>query len=51
MHILEVLAPYGGVILGDGYNVAPGTAISNLEAVRRTSEKYGKPKVPTQAGA
>jgi uroporphyrinogen-III decarboxylase len=51
MHILEVLAPYGGVILGDGYNVAPGTSISNLEAVKRTSEKYGKPRVVTQAGA
>jgi len=51
MHILEVLAPCGGVILGDGYNVAPGTAISNLEAVKRTSEKYGEPKVPTRTKA
>jgi uroporphyrinogen-III decarboxylase len=51
MHILEVLAPYGGVILGDGYNVAPETAISNLEAVKRTSEKYGEPKVSTRIEA
>jgi len=44
MHILEVLAPRGGIILADGYNVVPGTTISNLEAVKRTSEKFGKPQ-------
>lgn len=51
MHILEVLAPYGGVILGDGYNVAPGTSISNLEIVKRTSENFGKPQGRTRIGA
>jgi hypothetical protein len=51
MHILEVLALQGGVILGDGYNVAPGTTISNLEAVKRTSEKFGKPKGQTRIEA
>jgi uroporphyrinogen-III decarboxylase len=51
MHILEVLAPYGGVILGDGYNVAPGTTISNLGVLRKTSEKFGKPVIRRQSTA
>ena len=43
--ILETLAPYGGIILGDGFNIVPGTSISNLEVLRRTSEKSGVPKL------
>ena len=43
--ILETLAPYGGIILGDGFNVVPGTAISNLEVLHQTSERFGVPKL------
>jgi len=46
--ILEVLAPHGGVILGDGYNVIPGTPIFHLEVLRKSSEKFGKPKLKKQ---
>ena len=35
--ILEILAARGGIILGDGYNVVPGTSLSNMEVVRKTS--------------
>jgi uroporphyrinogen-III decarboxylase len=41
--VLESLAPFGGIILGDGYNVVPGSPLENLEAVRRTCEEYGVP--------
>lgn len=44
MHVLEVLAPYGGIILGDGFNIVPGTPRSILEAIRTTSERFGLPK-------
>jgi len=40
-HLLEVLAPYGGIVVTDGYNVAPGTPLTNLAVVKRTSEKFG----------
>ncbi|MCX6132538.1 MAG: hypothetical protein NTU47_01880 [Ignavibacteriales bacterium] len=41
--ILEVLAVHGGIILGDGYNVVPASPLSNLDAVRKTSERFGLP--------
>lgn len=41
--VLETLAPFGGIILGDGFNIVPGSSISNLEAVRKASAKYGVP--------
>jgi uroporphyrinogen-III decarboxylase len=41
--ILETLASYGGIILGDGYNIVPGTPISYLEVLKRTSENFGAP--------
>ena len=44
MHNLEVLAPSGGLILGDGFNVVPGTPLASLEAVRKASEQYGVPR-------
>ena len=47
--VLETLAPFGGIILGDGYNVVPGTSLSHLEILRKTSQKYGKPKHRSQA--
>jgi hypothetical protein len=42
--ILEVLAKHGGIILGDGYNVVPASPLSNLDAVRKTSERFGVPE-------
>ena len=41
--LLESLAPFGGIILGDGYNVVPGSPLENLEAIRRTCEEFGAP--------
>ncbi len=41
--ILESLGPSGGIILGDGFNVVPGSPLSNLEAVRETSKWFGVP--------
>lgn len=41
--ILRVLGSYGGVILGDGYNIVPGSPLSNLEMIRQTSVRFGKP--------
>lgn len=44
MHNLEVLAPSRGLILGDGFNVVPGTPLASLEAVRKASKQYGIPR-------
>lgn len=41
--ILEILAQNGGIILGDGFNVVPASPISNLEVIRKTSERFGVP--------
>lgn len=41
--VLETLAPRKGIILGDGYNVVPGTSISSLEILKRVSREFGKP--------
>jgi len=41
--LLESLAPFGGIILGDGFNVVPGSPLGNLEAIRKTCEEYGAP--------
>jgi uroporphyrinogen-III decarboxylase len=48
--MLESLAPSGGIILGDGYNIVPASPLSNLEAIRRASEEFGVPlsKTPAQ---
>jgi uroporphyrinogen-III decarboxylase len=42
--ILETLASSGGIVLGDGYNIVPGSPLSNLEAVRKASQAFGVPK-------
>lgn len=44
VHLLEALAPFGGLILGDGYNIVPGTSLSKLEFLRKISRDYGKPR-------
>lgn len=41
--VLETLAPSGGIILGDGYNIVPGTSIANLEVLRKVSREFGRP--------
>lgn len=44
MKILETLAPSGGIVLGDGFNVVPASPMENLEALRKASQAYGVPK-------
>jgi uroporphyrinogen-III decarboxylase len=43
--MLEGLASFGGIILGDGYNIVPASPLSNLEAIRSASAKYGVPSI------
>jgi len=38
---LEALAPCGGLLLGDGANVCPGTPLANLAALTEAAEEYG----------
>jgi uroporphyrinogen-III decarboxylase len=40
---LEALAPCGGLLLGDGANVCPGTPVANLAALTDAAEAYGVP--------
>jgi uroporphyrinogen-III decarboxylase len=48
MILLNTLAPFGGIIVGDGYNVAPGSSLENLGRVRKTCEEYGVPPTVLQ---
>jgi uroporphyrinogen-III decarboxylase len=41
MAALEAMAPCGGLLLGDGANVCPGTPLENLAALTRAAEEYG----------
>jgi len=41
---LEVLAPCGGLMLGDGANVCPGTPLANLAALTEACQEYILPK-------
>jgi len=43
--VLEALAPCGGLLLGDGANVCPGTPVENLNALTEAAEEYGAPSV------
>jgi hypothetical protein len=38
---LEDLAPCGGLLLGEGANVCPGTPLENFRAVMETAEQFG----------
>ena len=38
---LEALAPHGGLLLGDGANVCPGTPLENLAALTEAAVEYG----------
>jgi len=42
LHALEVLAPCGGLMLGDGANVCPGTPLENLAVFTEAAEQYGR---------
>jgi uroporphyrinogen-III decarboxylase len=43
MILLNTLAPFGGIIVGEGYNVAPDSPLENLGSVRKACEQYGVP--------
>jgi uroporphyrinogen-III decarboxylase len=43
MHCLEAMAPGGGLLLGDGANVCPGTPLENLAVFTEAAEEYGLP--------
>ena len=38
---LEALAPCGGLLLGDGANICPGTPVENLAALTEAAEEFG----------
>jgi uroporphyrinogen-III decarboxylase len=46
LEALEAMAPCGGLLLGDGANVCPGTPIENLAALTEAAEAYGLPERP-----
>ena len=37
---LEALAPYGGLMLGDGANICPGTPLASFQAMMEAAEEY-----------
>ena len=47
---LEALAPCGGLLLGDGANICPGTPLENLAALTEAAEEYGRPEVKAREG-
>jgi len=46
---LQAMAPCGGLMLGDGANVCPGTPLENLAALTEAAEAYGTPVVTAHA--
>ncbi len=42
---IEVLAPYGGHSLCDGYNLPPGTPMAHIQAMVEAAEAYGRPEI------
>ncbi|MCL5074482.1 MAG: uroporphyrinogen decarboxylase family protein [Chloroflexi bacterium] len=42
-HCLQTLAPLGGYVVCDGYNIAPGTPLENLWAIKDEVAAYGSP--------
>jgi uroporphyrinogen-III decarboxylase len=38
---LEAMAPGGGLLLGDGANVCPGTPLGSFQAIMEAAEEYG----------
>lgn len=42
---LEALAPFGGYIVSDGFNIAPGTPVENLWAMKQEVAEFGRPQI------
>ena len=42
LHLLEVLTPYGGIVVTDGYNLAPATPLENLREVVKATEEFAR---------
>jgi uroporphyrinogen-III decarboxylase len=40
LHVLRKLAPYGGLIIQDGNNIAPGSPVENINAMMAAAEEY-----------
>lgn len=40
--VIERLAPYRGLIIQDGNNIAPGSPIENINAMMEAAEEYGR---------
>ena len=40
--VLEKLAPYGGLIIQDGNNIAPGSPLENINAMMEAAEAYAR---------
>jgi uroporphyrinogen-III decarboxylase len=40
--VLEKLAPYGGLIIQDGNNIAPGSPIENINAMMEAAVEYAQ---------
>ena len=47
---LHAMAPCGGLLLGDGANVCPGTPVENLAALTEAAEEYGLPGPDARCG-
>ncbi len=45
METLKAMAPCGGLLLGDGANVCPGTPLENMAVFTEAVEEYGMPEV------
>jgi uroporphyrinogen-III decarboxylase len=40
--VIEKLAPYKGLIIQDGNNIAPGTPVENINAMMEAALEYGR---------
>lgn len=40
--VLEKLAPYGGLIIQDGNNIAPGSPVENINAMMQAAQEYAQ---------
>jgi uroporphyrinogen-III decarboxylase len=38
---IEAIGPYGGLLLGDGANVCPGTPLASFQAIMSAAEEFG----------
>ncbi len=43
LHLLETLAPFGGIMVTDGYNLVPGTPTEHIAAVVDACREFGRP--------